>query len=95
MDRATIQRRLALAEDRVQHGIKRLERQRAIIKRLKRQGLNINPASGKLCELKASLRRRQSARNRLLAELERVLRGQLPAEDGSSVLEQSAPPQVT
>jgi len=84
MDRATIQRQLALAEERVQHGIKRVERQREIVQRLKRQGLSINRAKGILGALTTSLRRRRVDRDRLLAELERVLRGQLPDTDGSA-----------
>lgn len=82
MDRAEIQRQLARAEDRVQHGIKRVERQREIVQRLKRQGLSINRAKGILGALNASLRRRRADRNRLLMQLERVLRRQLPDIDG-------------
>ena len=84
MDRVEIQRQLALAEERVQRGIKHVERQRVVVERIKRHGLSTNRAKGMLGALIASLRRRQADRDRLLAELERVLRRQLPDTDGSA-----------
>ena len=85
MDRAEIQRQLARAEERVQRGMKHVERQRGVVERLKRQGLSTNRAKAMLGALNAALRRRQADRDRLLAELERVLRRQLPDTDGSAV----------
>jgi hypothetical protein len=84
MDRAEIQRQLAHAEDRVQCGMKHVERQRGVVERLKRHRLSTNRAKRMLGALTASLRRRQADRDRLLAELERVLRRQLPDTDGSA-----------
>jgi hypothetical protein len=84
MDRVEIQRQLALAEERVQRGMKHVERQRGVVERLKRHGLSTNRAKGILGALTASLRRRQADRDRLLAELERVLRRPLPDTDGSA-----------
>ena len=84
MDRAEIQRQLARAEERVQRGMKHVERQRGVVERLKRHGLSANRAKRILGALTASLRRRQADRDRLLAELERVLRRQLPDTDGSA-----------
>ena len=84
MDRATLQRQLARAEERVQRGIKHVERQRGVLERLKRQGLSTNQAEAILGALNASLRRRQADRDRLLTELEGVLRRQLPDTDGSA-----------
>ena len=84
MDRVEIQRQLALAEERVQRGMKHVERQRGVVERLKRHGLSTNRAKGILAALTASLRRRQADRDRLLAELERVLRRPLPDTDGSA-----------
>jgi len=84
MDRAELQRQLALAEERVQLCIKYVERQRKAVKRSERRGLNTNRAKAMLGALNASLRRRRADRDRLLAELERVLRRQLPDTDGSA-----------
>jgi hypothetical protein len=84
MDRAEIQRQLSRAEERVQCGMKHVERQRGVVERLKRHGLSTNRAKAMLGALTASLRRRQADRDRLLAELERVLRRQLPDTDGSA-----------
>src|SRR5690348_10669239 len=84
MDRAEIQCQLALAEERVRRGIKCAERQRAGVERLERQGLSTGRAKGILGTLDASLRRRQARRDRLLADLERVLRRQLPETEGSA-----------
>ena len=83
MKQAEIQRQLAHAEERVQRGMKHAERQRGVVERLKRHGLSTNRARGMLGALNAALRRRQADRDRLLAELERVLRHQLPDSDGS------------
>ena len=84
MDRAEIQRQLARAEERVQRAMKHVERQRGVVERLKRHGLSANRAKRILGALTASLRRRQADRGRLLAELERVLRRQLPDTDASA-----------
>ena len=84
MDRAEIRRQLARAEESVQRGMKLVERQRGVVERLKRHGLSANRAKRMLGALTASLRRRQADRDRLLAELERVLRRQLPDTDGSA-----------
>jgi hypothetical protein len=84
MKHAEIQRQLAYAEERVQRGIKHVERQRGVVERLKRHGLRTNRAKRELGALTASLRRRQADRGRLLAELEQVLRRQLPGTDGSA-----------
>src|SRR5262245_52408644 len=84
MDRATILRQLARAEERVQLCIKYVERQRKAVKRLERRGLSTNRAKTVLGALNASLRRRKADRDRLLAELEEVLRRQLPDTDGSA-----------
>ena len=84
MDRAEIQRQLARAEERVQRAMKHVERQRGVVERLKRHGLRTNRAKRELGALTASLRRRQADRGRLLAELEQVLRRQLPGTDGSA-----------
>ena len=84
MDRATLQRQLARAEEHIQRGIKHVERQREVVGRLKRKGLSTNRAKGMLGALNASLRRCQADRDRLLAVLELVLRHQLPDTDGSA-----------
>src|SRR5215470_5595091 len=84
MDRVEIQRQLAHAEERVQRSVKHVERQRGVVERLKRHGLSTSRAKRMLGALTASLRRRQADRDRLLAELERVLRRQLPDTDGSA-----------
>jgi hypothetical protein len=84
VDRAEIQHQLARAEERVQRGMKHVERQRGAVERLKRHGLGTNRAKRLLGALTASLRRRQADCDRLLAELERVLRRQLPDTDGSA-----------
>jgi len=83
MDRAEVQRQLAHAEERVQRGVKHVERQRRVVERLKRHGLSTNRAKGMLGALNAALRRRQADRDRLLAELEHVLRRQLLDTDAS------------
>jgi hypothetical protein len=86
MDRTTIQRQLARAEERVQSATMHIEGQRDIVERLKRKGLSTNQAKETLGALKQSLRRRQVDRNRLLAEFERVLRRELPVTHGSARL---------
>src|SRR5262245_14981274 len=85
MDRATIQRQLALTEERVQRGITRVERQQAVVERLKRHGLSTHRAKGMLRSFNASLRRHQVDRDRLLAELERIIRSDLRAHSEDQI----------
>src|SRR5690349_15627588 len=85
MDRATIQHHLALAEERVQHGIKRAERQRRVVEWLERHGLSDYRAKGVLRNFNASLRRHQVDRDRLLAEFEQIIRSDLHAHSEDQI----------
>src|SRR5215813_14912093 len=85
MDRATIQRQLARAEERVRGGIERVERQRALIERLERHERSTHWAKGMLRAFDASLRRHQVDRHRLLAELERIIRSELHAHSAGQI----------
>jgi len=85
MGHAEIQRQLAHAEERVQRGMKHLERQREVVERLKRQGVSTYRAKGMLRTFNASLRRHQADRDRLLAELERVIRWDIGAHSEKQI----------
>jgi hypothetical protein len=72
MDRATILRRLATAEEHVAQGAEHVAKQRAVVKQIERRGQNSDLARKVLKSLEASLRTHEADRERLLRELEFV-----------------------
>ena len=78
MDRATVQRYLAEAEEHVRRGTVDVEKRREALGRLQRFGKDSSKARWALEAAENSLRRRKADRDRLLAALEHSFRRRFP-----------------